>query len=133
MRTALRWRHADRSGMFELHWWGSRTKRSQVTTSAKLAYLLCLCGHAASSAMVSSQAPKNAAASACVKGSGGRIFTTLAKAPALLVRKPLSFSRLITRLARSVSGPLSEGLTSSTPMNRPWPRTSPIALLVPLR
>src|SRR5208282_4991570 len=85
-----------------------------------------LWGHAASSAMVASQATRNSAASACENGSGGRIFTTLAKAPALLIRKPLSFNRLITSLARSVSGALSAGLTSSTPMNRPWPRTSPI-------
>src|SRR5215472_1076687 len=60
--------------------------------------------HTASSAMVSSQATRNSAAFSCEKVSGGRIFTTLLNAPALLVRKPLSLSRLITRLARSTSG-----------------------------
>src|SRR5271165_6452375 len=89
--------------------------------------------HASSSAIVSSHATRNSAAFSCEKTSGGRIFTTLPKMPALLVRKPLSFSRLITRLASSVSGDPSAGFTSSTPMNRPWPRTSPIASLAPLR
>src|ERR1019366_4927242 len=104
-------------------------KRRKRLKGGRSIGLLCRRGHAESSAIVSSQATRNAAASACENGSGGGNFSTVAKGAALLVRKPLSFNRLITRLARSGLGALPTGLTSSTPMNRPWPRTSPIAAL----
>ena len=72
-------------------------------------------------------------ASRWAKTSGGLILTTLRKAPALLVRKPRSFSRLTTSIARSESGSSALPFTISTPMNSPWPRTSPMAAHVFLR
>src|SRR5262249_22081719 len=77
-------------------------------------------GNAASSSRT------NSSASSSVNGIGGRIFNTLSNGPSVPSRMPRSRMRFTTSDASPVAGSsVSRSFTSSTPMKRPEPRTSP--------
>src|SRR5450432_487081 len=66
------------------------------------------------------------AASASVKVRGGAIRSTLPFIPPLPTNKPAALVNSIMRAAAAASGVFEPGTTSSTPIIKPLPRTSPM-------